>query len=80
MQSPKELFIHELTDMLDAERKLIDALGPLAQDQLRREGKVVHGERRKFYYAQTRIALARLFRRSNHLTPAAFSSVINVAA
>lgn len=32
MQSAKELFIHELTDMLDAERKLIDALGQLAQD------------------------------------------------
>jgi ferritin-like metal-binding protein YciE len=32
MQSAKELFIHELTDMLDAERKLIDALGQLAED------------------------------------------------
>lgn len=32
MQSARELFIHELTDMLDAERKLIDALGQLAED------------------------------------------------
>ena len=32
MQSAKELFIHELTDMLDAEQKLISALGELAED------------------------------------------------
>jgi ferritin-like metal-binding protein YciE len=32
MQNARELFIHELTDMLDAERKLIDALGQLAED------------------------------------------------
>jgi ferritin-like metal-binding protein YciE len=32
MQSAKELFIHELTDMLDAEQKLVTALGELADD------------------------------------------------
>lgn len=32
MQSAKELFIHELTDMLDAEQKLVEALGELAED------------------------------------------------
>ena len=32
MQSAKELFIHELTDMLDAEQKLIQALGQLGDD------------------------------------------------
>jgi ferritin-like metal-binding protein YciE len=32
MQSARELFIHELTDMLDAEQKLVDALGELADD------------------------------------------------
>jgi ferritin-like metal-binding protein YciE len=32
MQSAKELFVHELTDMLDAELKLVDALGQLAGD------------------------------------------------
>jgi ferritin-like metal-binding protein YciE len=32
MQSAKELFTHELTDMLDAERKLVEALGELAED------------------------------------------------
>ena len=32
MQSAKELFVHELTDMLDAENKLIEALGQLAED------------------------------------------------
>ena len=32
MQSAKELFTHELTDMLDAEQKLVEALGELAED------------------------------------------------
>ena len=32
MQSAKELFVHELTDMLDAEQKLVEALGELAED------------------------------------------------
>ncbi len=32
MQSAKELFTHELTDMLDAEQKLVEALGQLAED------------------------------------------------
>jgi len=32
MQSAKELFVHELTDMLDAEQKLVTALGELADD------------------------------------------------
>ena len=32
MQTAKELFIHELTDMLDAEKKLIEALGELSED------------------------------------------------
>ncbi|MBV9075066.1 MAG: DUF892 family protein [Acidobacteria bacterium] len=32
MQNAKELFTHELTDMLDAEQKLIEALGELAED------------------------------------------------
>jgi ferritin-like metal-binding protein YciE len=32
MQTAHELFIHELTDMLDAERKLIEALGEQAEN------------------------------------------------
>ena len=32
MQTAKELFVHELTDMLDAEHKLVEALGQLAED------------------------------------------------
>lgn len=32
MQSAKDLFIHELTDMLDAEQRLVTALGELAED------------------------------------------------
>src|SRR5438105_7492446 len=32
MQSAKDLFVHELTDMLDAEQKLVEALGELAED------------------------------------------------
>src|SRR5205807_5959485 len=32
MQTAHELFIHELTDMLDAERKLVDALGEQAEN------------------------------------------------
>ncbi|PYY17358.1 MAG: hypothetical protein DMG61_02650 [Acidobacteria bacterium] len=32
MQTAKELFVHELTDMLDAEQKLVEALGQLAED------------------------------------------------
>jgi ferritin-like metal-binding protein YciE len=37
MQTAKELFIHELTDMLDAEKKLIEALGELSEDDPRPE-------------------------------------------
>src|SRR5438067_11064101 len=37
MQTAKELFIHELTDMLDAEQKLIEALGELSEDDPRPE-------------------------------------------
>lgn len=37
MQTAKELFIHELTDMLDAEQKLIGALGELSEDDPRPE-------------------------------------------
>jgi len=37
MQTAKELFIHELTDMLDAEQKLIEALGELSEDNPRPE-------------------------------------------
>ena len=32
MQTAHELFIHELTDMLDAERKLVEALGEQAEN------------------------------------------------
>ena len=32
MQSTKDLFVHELTDMLDAEQRLVEALGELAED------------------------------------------------
>ena len=35
MQSAKDLFVHELTDMLDAEQKLVTALGELAEDHAR---------------------------------------------
>jgi ferritin-like metal-binding protein YciE len=37
MHTAKELFIHELTDMLDAERKLIEALGELSESDPRPE-------------------------------------------
>ena len=37
MQTAKELFIHELTDMLDAEKKLIEALGELSETNPRPE-------------------------------------------
>jgi ferritin-like metal-binding protein YciE len=37
MQTAKDLFIHELTDMLDAEQKLIEALGELSEDDPRPE-------------------------------------------
>ena len=32
MQTAKELFVHELTDLLDAEQKLVEALGKMAED------------------------------------------------
>lgn len=32
MQTAKELFVHELTDMLDVEQKLVEALGKMAED------------------------------------------------
>jgi ferritin-like metal-binding protein YciE len=32
MQSARELFVHELADILDAEQKLIESLGQLAED------------------------------------------------
>lgn len=32
MQTAKELFVHQLTDMLDAEQKLVEALGKMAED------------------------------------------------
>jgi len=32
VQTAKELFVHELTDMLDAEQKLVEALGKMAED------------------------------------------------
>lgn len=35
MQSAHELFIHELTDMLDAEQKLVEALGNQAEESSR---------------------------------------------
>jgi ferritin-like metal-binding protein YciE len=31
MQTAHELFLHELSDMLDAERKLVEALGEQAE-------------------------------------------------
>jgi len=37
METARELFVHELNDMLDAERKLIDALGELAEQSSRPE-------------------------------------------
>lgn len=37
MQTAHELFIHELTDMLDAERKLVQALGEQAEESSRPE-------------------------------------------
>ncbi len=37
MQTAHELFVHELTDMLDAEQKLVDALGQQAQESSRPE-------------------------------------------
>jgi ferritin-like metal-binding protein YciE len=35
MQTAHELFVHELTNMLDAERKLVDALGKQAEESSR---------------------------------------------
>lgn len=35
MQTARELFIHELTDMLDAEQKLVEALGTQAEESSR---------------------------------------------
>jgi len=32
VQTAKELFVHERTDMLDAEQKLVEALGKMAED------------------------------------------------
>ncbi len=32
MQTAHELFIHELTDILDAERRLVEALGKQAEE------------------------------------------------
>ena len=32
MQTAHELFLHDLSDMLDAERKLVDALGEQAEE------------------------------------------------
>ena len=37
MQTAHEFFIHELTDMLDAERKLVEALGQQAEETSRPE-------------------------------------------
>ena len=37
METARELFVHELNDMLDAERKLIDALGELSEQSSRPE-------------------------------------------
>lgn len=37
MQTAHELFIHELTDMLDAEQKLVEALGQQAEESSRPE-------------------------------------------
>jgi len=37
MQTARELFIHELTDMLDAEHKLVEALGTQAEESSRPE-------------------------------------------
>src|SRR2546423_1209599 len=46
MQTAKELFIHELGDMLDGERKLIEALGELEQDDPRPELQKAFGTHR----------------------------------
>ena len=35
MQTARELFVHELTDMLDAEQKLVEALGTQAEESSR---------------------------------------------
>jgi len=35
MQTARELFVHELTDMLDAEQKLVEALGKQAEESSR---------------------------------------------
>ena len=37
MQTARELFVHELTDMLDAEQKLVEALGKQAEESSRPE-------------------------------------------
>jgi ferritin-like metal-binding protein YciE len=37
METARELFVHELNDMLDAERKLVDALGEMAEQSSRPE-------------------------------------------
>jgi len=39
MQTAHELFLHELGDMLDAEKKLVEALGEQAEESSRPEVK-----------------------------------------
>ncbi|HEX6465657.1 MAG TPA: DUF892 family protein [Terriglobales bacterium] len=47
MQTAKELFIHELTDMLDAEQKLVEALGEMEEDDPRPELQKAFGAHRQ---------------------------------
>ena len=56
MQTAHELFIHELTDILDAERKLVEALGKQAQECSRPDLKKAF----ESHQAQTRKQVERL--------------------
>jgi ferritin-like metal-binding protein YciE len=47
MQTGHELFVHELNDMMDAERQLVDALEELAGDSSRAELKKAFEQHRK---------------------------------
>jgi ferritin-like metal-binding protein YciE len=47
MQTAHELFVHELQDMLDAERRLVEALGEQAEESSRPEVKKAFENHRK---------------------------------
>jgi len=47
MQTARELFVHEITDLLDAEQKLVKALGEMERDSANPELKKAFGEHKR---------------------------------